>query len=687
MPNHLVIVESPAKGRTIERYLGPSYQVLASFGHVRDLPSNRLGVDVKHDFKPEYELIPRAKKAIARLKKSLQKVDDVYLATDFDREGEAIAWHVVYALGLNDHLHQPTTNNQPKKSRVDSRQLAIAVKRVTFHEITKSAIEEAVKKPRLIDLNLVDAQQGRRVLDRLVGYKLSPFLWKKVVSGLSAGRVQSVTVRLIVDRERAIDQFKPTEYWSIHAHLLSPKDKQDFMAELSSVDGQSLDKFSIANQQQAEHYRSIFERAVYQVGSIKHGETKKYPYPPFTTSTLQQEANHRLAFSSKKTMKLAQDLYEAGKITYMRTDSTNLSWVAINTARQYINKQLGSRYLPEKPRLYRPKSLFAQEAHEAIRPTYLATEAVTGQGWTEDHQKLYQLIWSRTIACQMKEATVKTITVAIQAKVNSADIAAGVFVARGQTVDFEGFTKIYPIKIEELSIPSLSQGQSLAVKSVEAKEHFTKPPDRYTEATLVKALEEHGIGRPSTYAPIIATIQERGYVWLQNRFFYPREIGTIVNDLLVAHFPEIVDIDFTAAMEKDLDLIAQGEKRWEAVVKAFYTPFEKRLIEKEKAVKRVSFEKEEAGQTCPKCGQPMVVRISRYGKFLACSGYPKCRTTKYLVQSTGLACPDCQVGEVVERYSRQRKIFWGCSRYPECRYASWTKPNLTSRMPESPRMH
>lgn len=660
MAKQLVIVESPAKARTIESFLGSDYLVKATYGHVRDLPSKELGIDIDDRFTPHYITIPRAKRTIAELKKHLIGVKSVYLATDFDREGEAIAWHVTQAFGLgNPKSHVPN----PK------------IHRITFHEITKAALTEAVKNPRELNMDLVDAQQARRILDRLVGYKLSPFLWKKVLGGLSAGRVQSVAVRLIVDREQEIANFQSKEYWTLIA-TLSPagKESDQFEATLAKVNGQTLDKFAISSSKEAQKYQAIFGQADYQVLVVSHSEQKKYPFPPFTTSTLQQDANRRLGNTSKKTMRIAQDLYEAGKITYMRTDSTNLSWLAINTARKYIESKFGRAYLPEKPRLYKTKTLAAQEAHEAIRPTYIETENLTGNRFTEDHQKLYQLIRNRLLACQAAEAVLDVTRIEVKAQTKDSSVKDGLFVATGQVVRFDGFTKIYPISIEQTTLPRVMERQLVNLMDLQPKQHFTKPPDRYSEATLVKALEEHGIGRPSTYSPIISTIQDRGYVYLQQRFFYPREIGQIVTDLLVKHFPDIMDIGFTAEMEENLDAIAHGQKAWVGVIKTFYDPFAKNLAQKTVEVEKVSFKEDEAGEVCPKCGKPMVVKVSRYGKFLACSGYPGCKTTKYLAQSTGLKCPDCREGEVVERFTKHRKIFWGCSRYPECKFASWVKP-------------
>lgn len=645
---NLVIVESPAKGRTLQRILGDDYKVAASFGHVRDLPQNALGVKVEKNFEPEYVIIPRARKNLARLKESVKDAKTVFLATDYDREGEAIGWHLMQALGLAN----------PK------------IKRITFHEITKDAILDAIKNPRTIDNDLVDAQQARRILDRLVGYKLSPFLWKKVFQGLSAGRVQSVAVRLIVDREREIETFKPQEYWTITADF--DADGRRFSAELVEYQGKKLDKLEIQTQVQAQ--KIVNELSVssiqYQVSSIETKDEFKWAFPPFTTSTLQQDGNRRLGFTAKKTMKLAQDLYEAGSITYMRTDSTSLAWVAVNTTRKLIEEEFGKDYLPEKPRQFKTKTLGAQEAHEAIRPTYIATKELAGK-WTTDHKKLYELIWRRMVACQMNPAKLSVTTVDVKAG------DKGLFKATGQTLAFDGWTKVYPIKLEEKSLPKLTKDEALKLEKLEPKQHFTEPSHRFTEATLVKALEQFGIGRPSTYAPIISTIQDRGYVRLQNRFFYPEQVGIIVTELLKEHFPDIVDIGFTKNMESSLDEIAEGKQKWQQVLSDFYGPFEQNLKAKEKTVEKTNVAEitEGAGVPCERCGRPMVVKVGRFGRFLACSGYPKCKNTKQIVGRTGITCPECKQGELVSRRTKKGgRNFWGCERYPKCKYASWKWP-------------
>ncbi|MFY9484121.1 MAG: type I DNA topoisomerase [Patescibacteria group bacterium] len=684
---NLVIVESPAKGRTIARFLGGDYKVVASFGHVRDLPAKELGVDVDHDFKPDYIVIPRAVKTIAKLKEAAEGAGQIYLATDYDREGEAIAWHVAEALGLKSRRsgRDPDFTSGPDTLNLKP------VKRITFHEITQQAIEEAVKNPRELDLKLVNAQQARRILDRLVGYKLSPFLWEKVFKGLSAGRVQSVAVRLIVDREREIEQFIPQEYWTILGDFAAAS--SELQATLIVYEGKPLEKLDIATKARADEIVKTLSVSSleFRISDFSSQEELKWSFPPFTTSSLQQDANRRLGFSSKKTMKLAQDLYESGYITYMRTDSMNLAWVAVNTTRKLIEEELGKEYLSEKPRQYRTKALGAQEAHEAIRPTYIdrkilgatvkgktkgKTKKPAVDKWTPDHKQLYQLIWNRMVACQMAPAKLNVAHV---------DIEGGhsTFRANGQTITFDGWLKVYPIKIEEKLLFAAKPGEPAQLKQLIPGQHATQPPRRFSEATLVKALEEHGIGRPSTYAPIISTIQDRGYVRLQNRVFYPEEVGTIVTDMLKTNFSDIVDIGFTAELEGKLDAIAEGAKDWHEVLAEFYGPFAKNLAEKYTSVtKDESIQNQASGEKCSKCGRDMVVRLGRFGQFLACSGYPECKNTKSIVAPTGVSCPDCKQGEILQRRSRRGKVFWGCSRYPECKYSSWEAPAQANVVPQ-----
>ena len=599
---NLIIVESPTKSRTLGAFLGKNYMVVSSMGHVRDLPRTVLGVDVENNFEPRYVIPPKAKKTIVALKKLLPKSDKIIMATDEDREGEAISWHLVQALGLEDS----------KRKTVD---------RIVFHEITKGAIEKALEHPRTIDMNLVDAQQARRVLDRLVGYKLSPFLWKKVARGLSAGRVQSVAVRLVVEREREIENFKPVQYWTIEALL---KSKQgEFIAFLNKINGEAIPKPGIKSKAEADKILSDLEGKEFIVSKIESKEEKRVPFAPFITSTLQQEAFKKLRFSSKQTMMLAQQLYETGLITYMRTDSTNLSEQALWAAKDAIINLFGEKYWAGFPRKYKVKSRLAQEAHEAIRPTEPARmpESIR-QNLTPQQFKLYDLIWRRFLATQMKEALFDTMSVEIE-------VGNYTFGANGQALKFDGFLKVYSIKFSELSLPNLEEKEELELLELKPEEHFTKPPPRYNEASLVKNLEKNGIGRPSTYAPIISTIQDRNYVQKdRTRYFHPTEIGKMVNDLLVEHFPDVVDLKFTSKMEDELDEIAEGKEKWTLVLKKFYGPFSENLEKKYKEVGGKTVE--ETDEICEKCGGKMVIRMGRFGKFLACSNFPKCKNTKNL---------------------------------------------------------
>lgn len=647
---NLVIVESPAKGKTIEQYLGKGYRVVASFGHVRDLPKTKLGVDLKKNYAPSYIIPGKAKKIVAGLKKDIKDVEKVFLATDYDREGEAIAWHIVQALDLEDS----------KKT---------SVKRITFHEITEPAIKKAIDKPRDIDLALVDAQQARRVLDRLVGYSLSPFLWKKVYTGLSAGRVQSVAVRLIVDRERAIQAFAPIEYWTIKADLAA--NNRIFTASLISYNDKKIDKPGIKTQKQAADFIDNLERAKYKIAVINEKIVNRNPQPPFRTSTLQQSASHQLGYSAKRTMALAQRLYEHGYITYMRTDSLNLSETALAETRSYIDRTFGSKYLPEKPKVYKARQKGAQEAHEAIRPTDPAkTPEAIRKNLDSDQWKIYDLIWKRLIASQMNPARFNQISLDIEAKHGQDQ---GMFRASGQNLVFDGYLKLWPEKPESPSLPKVAKGEPLELKQVRSEQHYTEPPPRFNEASLIKALEEYGIGRPSTYAPIISTIVDRGYTRLDNRQFIPQEVGFIVTDLLKEHFPDIVDVSFTATVEEDLDDIAEGKKQWIKVIDQFYTPFAKHLLEKEKSVKKQQTE-EPTDEKCKKCGKPMVIKLGRFGRFMACTGFPDCKNTKAILKSTGIKCLECEKGDIVERTTRRGRRFWGCSRYPKCKYATWDDP-------------
>ena len=648
----LVIVESPTKAKTISRFLGKEYIVESSYGHIRDLPSSTLGIDTENGFSPHY-IIPRGKsKVVKELKKQAKKADSIILATDEDREGEAIAWHLAAALGI------------------------VEPKRIVFHEITEAAIVEALAHPRELDLRLVDAQQARRILDRLVGYKLSPFLWKKVMRGLSAGRVQSVALRLIVERERERQSFTKEEYWTIEGTLETEK-KESFTAGLIEYKRKQLEKFDIKNEADAQRIRETLEKDTWHVEHVEKKRTERSPLAPFTTSTLQQEASRRLRFSAKQTMMFAQQLYEGvelsegsvGLITYMRTDSTNLSADSQTAARKFLESEYGKNYALATPRIFTRKSKGAQEAHEAIRPTDPARTPELLKEYLEPRQlKLYELIWRRFVASQMSSAIFDSTAIDIRGE-------EGLFRANGQTMIFDGFLKVWYSKAEDVLLPEVSEKESVALKEIKPEQHFTEPPARYSDATLIKTLEKNGIGRPSTYAPTISTIVDRGYVQRdQDRRFFPSEVGTTVNDMLVEHFPEIVDIDFTARIEGHLDRIADGELEWMPVIKEFYDPFAKHLEAKYESVEKKNMI-EETNEVCDKCGKPMIIRHGRFGKFMACSGFPDCKNTKTLPPiSLGIKCPECGEGDLVERRTRQRRLFYGCSRYPDCKYATWKRP-------------
>src|SRR3989338_3067557 len=639
----LVIVESPAKGRTISKFLGKDYKVVASFGHVRDLPKGELGVDVENDFEPKYVIPTKARKVVSALKKDSAEADNTILATDEDREGESIAWHLKEALKLKNP------------------------QRIVFHEITKSAIEKALEKPRKIDMDMVNAQQARRILDRIVGYKLSPFLWKKVARGLSAGRVQSVAVKLVVEREREIDKFLAVEYWSVEVLL---KKEKEFTASLFKKNGESIDKLEIKNKEETDKILKNLTGAEYIVESVEKRETNRYPAPPFTTSTLQQAAWQRFHFPAKMTMQIAQRLYEDGFITYHRTDSLNLSEGALSDAKKFITETLGQNYWAGKLVKYKTKSNSAQEAHEAIRPAYGEKTPESLEKIDSKQLKLYTLIWQRFISCQMAPAVFDSV---------SADIKAGdyTFRANGQTLKFNGFLKIYPTKFEEKELPELKEKEMLELLRLAPTQHFTEPPARYTEASLIKTLEKYGIGRPSTYAPTIATIQTRNYVSKndQKRFF-PTEIGLVVNDVLVKNFPEVVDIDFTAKMEKELDEVSEGKDTWQKTCKDFYAPFAKNLKKKYEEVKKTDLV-HQTDKVCPKCGSPLVDRMGRFGRFYACSKFPECKYTESIENKKtdlGIKCPKCNQGEIVEKKTKKGKIFYGCNNYPNCKFAAWDKP-------------
>ncbi|MEK7559686.1 MAG: type I DNA topoisomerase [Patescibacteria group bacterium] len=637
---NLVIVESPTKARTISKFLGKGFSVQSSFGHVRDLPKSKLGVDIENNFEPQYIIPIKARKNLNALKKSAEKSDRIILATDEDREGEAIAWHLAQALS------------------------AKSPERIVFHEITKKAIDDALVHPRQIDINLVNAQQARRILDRLVGYKLSPFLWQKVARGLSAGRVQSVAVRLIAEREDEIEKFIKEEYWTIVASL-----EGSFEAKLVKIGEKTLEKFDIKTREEAEKITEEIAKNSAVIQSVEIKKEKKNPPPPFITSTLQQTAGQRIGFSAKQTMMLAQRLYESGLITYMRTDSLNLSEDALGEAQNFISETFGAKYLLASPRKFKTKSKGAQEAHEAIRPTSIKETPEALKAKIEEKEwRLYNLIWRRFCASQMPEAEIES---------TKADIASGEYLLRanGASLAFYGFLKVYPLQISENILPQLNEGQKLKIEKVSPQEHFTAPPPRYSEATLIKILEKYGIGRPSTYAPTISTIQERGYVErLEDKKLHPTETGKLVNKMLVENFPEIVDIGFTAKIEEEFDEIAEGKKEWMPIIKEFYDPFAKHLEEKYESVASQKIE-EKIDEKCPNCGKDLVIKRGRFGKFIACSGFPECKFTKKLPEAAlNIKCPKCNEGDVVRRRSKKGRYFFGCSRYPQCDFISWTLP-------------
>jgi DNA topoisomerase-1 len=721
MSRNLVIVESPAKAKTIEKFLGKDYRVLASYGHVRALPSKQGSVDIEHDFTPKYAVLPESKKHLDAIRKELKDTDLLLLATDPDREGEAIAWHLLAALGL------------------DKKKPSIPVRRVVFHEITRNAIVEAVTNPRDISLDMVDAQQARSVLDYLVGFNLSPFLWKKIRYGLSAGRVQSVALRLVCEREKEIQAFREQEYWTIAAQLANTAG-QGFTASLVEVRNRKLGKFDIPDQKAADAIVTALEECRaqpdcgYLVEKITRSERKRSPAPPFTTSTMQQEAARKLGFSAKKTMATAQKLYEgvnigegtAGLITYMRTDSVVLSTQALTEAREVITALYGREYALAKPRFFKNRSKNAQEAHEAIRPTYIGkTPTELKKFLTADQFKLYDLIWKRTVACQMAEALLDQTSV---------DIRVGgdfKFRAAGTVIRFAGFMKLYIEGIDDESeekegvLPPLNEGERLNLLKLLPEQHFTQPPPRYSEATLVKTLEEYGIGRPSTYASILNTLIERKYARLDKKRFIPEDVGMVVNDLLVNHFTRYVDYNFTANLEEELDQVSRGEKPWKPLLHEFWEPFYTLLKQKEGEISKSDLTTEATGESCPECSKELVVKLGKFGKFFACSGYPECkyirklekektesaelvyseekcdkcgslmliregRYGKYLACSgypgckniqplvkpkgTGVVCPECREGELTEKKSRYGKMFYSCNRYPQCKFALWDPP-------------
>ena len=648
---NLVIVESPSKAKTIGKFLGRSYKVVASLGHIRDLPKSRMGVDIENDYTPDYISIRGKGDVIKELRKDVKNAKAVYLASDPDREGEAIAWHVSNILKLDDDQKN----------------------RVTFNEITKDAVKEAFKEPREINMDLVDAQQARRVLDRLVGYSISPILWKKVKKGLSAGRVQSVALYLIIQRENEIKNFKPEEYWTIDAD--SKKGKEEFKASFYGANGT---KVSLKNNDDVPAILpKIDKKKDFDVTKVTKKERRRQPQPPYTTSTMQQDANRRLNFRTRKTMMAAQMLYEGidikegapvGLITYMRTDSTRVASIAKHEASNYIHENYGAEYAAIKPVKGKlPEG--AQDAHEAIRPTSVyRTPAKMKQYLTSDQYKLYNLIWSRFVASQMTAEVIDTMSVNLQQ--NGVD-----FRANGSKVKFPGFTKVYKRGTEKDNLfPELTEGDKAKMIKDDPAQHFTQPPARYTEAALIKTLEENGVGRPSTYAPTLDTIQRRYYVRLVSRHFEPTELGEIVNQIIEKQFPDIVNVQFTADIEGKLDEIEEGKQNWINVVDKFYQPFSKEVDAAEEEVDKIEMKDELAGTDCEICGAPMVIKMGRYGKFYACSRFPNCRNTKAIVKDTGITCPKCGQGTVVERKSKKNRTFYGCSRYPDCDFVSWDKP-------------
>ncbi len=719
----LIIVESPTKAKTITKFLGKEYIVRSSFGHLRDLPKSKLGVDTENDFEPEYVISDKSKKQVAELKKYTKECDEIILASDEDREGEAIAWHLAQILNLEGF-----GNGKSEKK----------YKRIVFHEITKTAIEEALENPRKIDISLVNAQQGRRILDRLVGYKLSPLLWKKIRYGLSAGRVQSVAVRLICEKEEEINGFNPEEYWLIEAILQKGStqenkagDETKIKSKLVKIDGKSIGKLGIKTKKEAEKIKRDLKKTNYEIEKITKKETKRNPLPPFTTSTLQQASSNRFGYSAKQTMMIAQQLYEginlgekgsSGLITYMRTDSLNLSKSSLESADKYIKAKFGKEY--SERRSFKTKSKGAQEAHEAIRPANPELEPNSIKEFLDSKQfKLYELIWQRMLASQMASAIVDSTTVDISAveTQNLASLQKYTLRANGSTIKFEGFLKVYPTKSEEIILPKLNEKEKLDLLKIISEQHFTQPPARYNEASLIKILEELGIGRPSTYAPTISTIQDRGYIEKIEKRLHPQEIGTLVNKLLVQHFPQIVDVKFTAKMEEDLDEVAESKKNWVVILRDFYNPFNKNLMEKDKEIDKKELTEEATDEKCEKCGSPMIIKLGRFGKFMACSNYPDCKTTKQLgeekelseefsdekcekcgkpmaikrgrfgtflgctgypecktiksiAKSTGTKCPQCNKNDIVEKKSKAGRTFFACSGYPDCKFALWSKP-------------
>ena len=662
MQKNLVIVESPTKARTIGKILGKNYKVKASVGHVRDLPKSSLGIDIENNYEPKYITIRGKGPVVKELKDEAKKADKIYLATDPDREGEAISWHLAYILDINEE----------------------ELVRVEFNEITKDAVLNAMEKPRVIDKNLVDSQQARRILDRLVGYKISPLLWRKIKKGLSAGRVQSVTVKLICDREKEIEKFIPKEYWSIKALL--EKDKIPFEANFYGIiENKKEKKIEIANEKEVEEILGQIDKDNFIVKDVKKGTRRRNPYSPYTTSTLQQDASRRLGFSTKKTMIIAQQLYEGidikgegtvGLITYMRTDSTRVSQEAVNATKAFVIDNFGKKYSNGGDDYSKKSKKETQDAHEAIRPSsVLRTPKEIKNSLTLDQYKLYNLIWDRFVSSQMSAAVFDTISSTIVSN-------KMVFRASGSKLKFDGFLKLYKDEEEnkDTEIPILEIDEKVKLNKIEPKQHFTQPPSRYTEASLIKTLEELGIGRPSTYSPTISTILNREYVNIENKSFVPTELGILVNDLLEEYFEDIVNKEFTAELEDRLDQIAEGEYSWQFVVDEFYKDFHQVLKKAEEEIDKIEIEEEVTDVVCEKCGRNMVVKYGRYGKFLACPGYPECKNTKAILDEIGIDCPLCG-GNIVRRRSKKGRTFYGCSNFPDCNFVSWDEP-VAEKCPE-----
>lgn len=653
MAKYLVIVESPAKAKTIKKYLGKGYKVEASMGHVRDLPKSQMGVDKERGFEPKFITIRGKGPVLEKIKKEAKEADRILLATDPDREGEAISWHLAYVLDVD----------------------AKSPCRIEFNEITKDAIKKAVKNPRPIDGRLVEAQQARRIVDRLVGYEISPLLWKKVKKGLSAGRVQSVALKLICDREEQIEKFVPQEYWRLFAHLFEKDRKDSFKVELHSYLGK---KISIASKGEMDNVLEGLKGGKFIVSDVKKGKKTRSPYPPYITSSLQQDAHNKLGFTVKRTMVAAQQLYEGvdikgsgteGLITYMRTDSVRVSETAIAQARDFVKKQWGESFLPGKPRFYTGKK-GAQNAHEAIRPTSVQrTPDSIRDSLTPDQYKVYNLIWSRFVASQMSDAQYDTLNVSVECN-------EYLFKASGMTLIFKGFLQVLGDDSDDKQekIPPVEKGEVLKVKKLEDKQYFTQPPARYTEASLIKSLEDDGIGRPSTYAPVISTILQRGYVEKEKKSLVPTYLGKVVNEVMVEYFKDIVDVDFTAEMEDKLDEIEEKGLEWRKVVEDFYRPLESMVQRAEKKMERIVIKEKETDEVCELCGRNMVIKHGKYGKFLACPGFPECRNTKPLLERVGIQCPKCG-GDIVLKRTKRGRTFYGCSEYPDCDFMTWSKPS------------